>query len=287
MVASAVVRGHRLPHSPLPAASPIHNHIEEETDPEKDALIQFALSVATALHRECDSLASQRKAQPFSGELSTDLLDVKECLTNDSSLSTERVLRLLLDFERLVATVSTALYHCFLFLIANPSFRLQSAGQVRQPKKPFRQSSYSRLLTIINGKPEFARARIRALANDKTKIGDREKLRRTFKAFASVNLKRSAHQNSDFPKPVLQSIQVDDISQYLNNLYLLFHKSCHCLADGLDAGFTANVALDSIISPTKADDRLAMDLFLTHNAFSSDPLPGRWKEAQVRVFLEG
>jgi len=103
-MSSSSKRNHIPPVNPVPPrTTPRVSARNEESDLDHGALVEFALRATVALHKECDDLAGQRKAQPLSGQLSTDLLDVKERLTKNDSLSAQRIADLLLDLERLVA----------------------------------------------------------------------------------------------------------------------------------------------------------------------------------------
>ena len=168
----------------------------------------------------------------------------------------------------------------------NALLNLQNPARVKKPNYPYRESSYVRLLHVLNSNSDDARTRIIHLSENKDRGDDRKKMKQTFKRFAGMNPKRSAHNNSEPPKPAKQPMLADQTTECLKQLYSTFCRLCRCVAAGRGGGFRVNVSLKSILPPTKADDRLSVNLYLLHHRLATDISPAEWREAYVRVFLE-
>ncbi|TGJ75267.1 hypothetical protein EYR41_002205 [Orbilia oligospora] len=236
---------------------------DEDLVLDKNALVTFATRAVVVLREECNSLKRQFQYDGFLTSLSLTLSHVKERLDAADSPTGSRILRLLIDLERLAKW---------------PSFK--------KPKVPDSQIYHHRFILALNENPQHARDSIKRLAkstsNDASE--DRKKFLKTFKAFANTKSEPLEPEFSDLTASNPRPASNDETTECLQCLYSMLCQTCRCSVSISNSDFKVNIAPDIVTAPAGSDGVL-IELFFRHQHISSHE-ENEWKEAQIRVFLE-
>ncbi|KAI1110422.1 peptidase S8/S53 domain-containing protein [Nemania sp. NC0429] len=250
--------------------------MERRPNPAVSTLLPFALAAVGELRRTVQAVAKALgepgEPEPFLTTLGPLLSDVETRLNelgqagcSTGSDAEKRVLRLLAILETLV----------------------RWPGVLKPPPRlPFKRDNYPFLDRLVNGIQQTAKTNIKRLAkstHDRAPV-EREKFRTSFRAFASTERSPRGPPLSDL---IMAGNTPAGYDNYTACLRLLHTTLCRCSpkADRCGGSFMANLALTRVQRLEDIKDEVSFDFFFLHR--HPDSVDDMWKEAQIRVFLQG